>query len=139
MRTIQKSLRVPVDIAQAVQDTADATGRDFSTMANELLTEALKMRRCPGILFGDGPSGRRARLAGTGIDVWEVVATYRSVSQNFRRLQRAYDWLSEPQLRAALAYAEAYPEEITQQIARNEAWTKERLTTQHPALVSHRR
>src|SRR5690349_4071674 len=75
MRTVQKSLRVPVDIARAVQDTADAAGRDFSTMANELLTEALKMRRCPGILFVEGPSGRRARIAGTGVEVWEVVAT----------------------------------------------------------------
>ena len=139
MRTVQKSLRVPVEVAQAVQETAEATGRDFSTMANELLTEAVKMRRCPGILFAEGPSGRRARIAGTGIEVWEVIATYRSVKRSPRRLQRAYAWLAEPQLRAALGYYEAYPEEIAQQIARNEAWTKERLARQHPSLLPDRR
>src|SRR4030095_4958258 len=109
MRTVQKSLRVPVDVAQAVQETAEATGRDFSTMVNELLTEAVKMRRCPGILFAEGPSGRRARIAGTGVEVWEIIATYRSVNRTLRRLQRAYDWLAEPQLRAALGYYAAYP------------------------------
>jgi uncharacterized protein (DUF433 family) len=139
MRTIQKSLRVPVEIAQAVQETAEATGRDFSTMATELLTEAVKMRRCPGVLFSDGPSGRRARIAGSGLEVWEVIATYLGVNRSLRRLQRAYHWLTEPQLRAALGYYEAYPAEIDQQIARNEAWTKERLAKQHPALVPDRR
>lgn len=134
MRTVQKSLRVPVDVARAVEETAEATGRDFSTMANELLTEAVKMRRCPGILFADGPSGRRARLAGTGVEVWEIIATYRSVNRTLRRLQRAYDWLAEPQLRAALGYYAAYPEEIERQIARNAAWTKARLAHHHPSL-----
>jgi uncharacterized protein (DUF433 family) len=139
MRTVQKSLRVPVEVVQAVQETAKAAGQDFSTMASELLTEAVKMRRCPGVLFADGPGGRRARVAGTGIEVWEVIATYRSVHRSLRRLQRTYHWLSEPQLRAALGYYEAYPEEIEQQIARNETWTKKRLAQQHPAFVLDRR
>jgi uncharacterized protein (DUF433 family) len=139
MRTVQKSLRVPVEVAQAVQETAKAAGQDFSTMVNELLTEAVKMRWCPGVLFADGPSGRRARIAGTGIEVWEVIATYRSVHQSLRRLQRTYHWLSESQLSAALGYYKAYPEEIEQQIARNETWTKKRLAQQHPALVLDRR
>lgn len=139
MRTVQKNLRVPVEVVQAVQETAKAAGQDFSTMASELLTEAVKMRQCPGVLFADGPSGRRARVAGTGIEVWEIIATYRSVHRSLRRLQRAYHWLSEPQLRAALGYYKAYPEEIEQQIARNETWTKKRLAQQFPTLVLDRR
>jgi uncharacterized protein (DUF433 family) len=70
--------------------------------------------------------------------VWEVIATYRSVKRSVRRLQRAYEWLAEPQLRAALGYYEAYPEEIEQQIARNDAWTKARLAKQHPSLLPDR-
>jgi len=31
----------------------------------------------PLIRFADGPAGRRARLVGTGKDVWEVIATVR--------------------------------------------------------------
>ena len=139
MTTIQKSLRIPKDIAKAIQEVADTSGRDFSAVANELLAEAVKMRRCPGILFADGPSGRRARIAGTGLDVWEVIATYNSLERDRDRLCGAYHWLTEPQLRAALGYHAAYPEQIERQIALNEAWTKERLAERHPSLVPERR
>jgi len=110
MRTVQKSLRIPHDIANTIKDMADAVDRDFSTVVNELLTEAVKIRRCPGILFADGPSGRRAILAGTGLDVWEVIATYKSLDRDVARLRDAYHWLTEAQLRAALGYYAAYHE-----------------------------
>jgi uncharacterized protein (DUF433 family) len=136
MATVQKSLRIRQEIAKAVEEAAEVAGKDFSALANELLAEAIKMRRCPGILFADGPSGRRARIAGTGLDVWEVIATYLSLDRNLDRLRQAYHWLSEPQLRAAVGYFTAYPEEIEQQIARNEAWTKERLGERYPSLAA---
>ena len=138
MSVVQKSLQVPEELVQAVQEAADASGCDFSTMANTLLAEAIKMRRCPGIIFADGPTGRRARLAGTGIEAWEVIATYKSLNCGLARLRRAYHWLTESQLRSALGYYAAYREEIAEQIDRNEAWTKERLAQQHPQLVSGR-
>jgi uncharacterized protein (DUF433 family) len=138
MGTVQKSLRIPGDVAEAIADAAATAGRDFSAVANELLLEAVKMRRCPGILFADGPSGRRPRIAGTGLDVWEIVATHQSLDRDFARLQSAYHWLSEAQLRAALGYAAAYPAEIEQQISRNAAWTPERLAAQYPSLVAPR-
>jgi len=108
-------------------------------MANELLAESVKVRRCPGVIFADGPSGRRARLAGTGLDVWEVIAAYKSLNRDLVRLRQAYHWLSDAHLRAALGYYAAYPEEIDGQIARNEAWTPGRLAERHPSLVAERR
>jgi len=107
-------------------------------MANELLAEAVKMRRCPGIVFADGPAGRRARLVGTGIELWEIIASYKSLDCNFVRLRRAYHWLTELQLRSALGYYAAYPKEIDEQINRNEAWTKKRLAEEHPTLTPDR-
>ncbi len=138
MKTVQKSLRLPKEIAKAIEELAEVSAQDFSAAAIELLTEALKMRRCPGIVFADGPTGRRARIAGTGLDVWEVIATYQSVGREVGRLRQAYHWLSEPQLRAALGYYAAYPKEIDRRIALNERWTEERLLAQHPSLVVHR-
>jgi len=102
---------------------------------NEFLAESAKMRRCPGIVFADGATGRRARLAGTGLDVWEIIATYQSLNRDRGRLQTAYHWLTEPYLRAALGYYAAYPDEIDQQIARNAALTREGVAKQHPTLV----
>ena len=139
MASVQRSLRIPEDIVKTIQDVADTSGRDFSAVANELLAEAVKMRRCPGILFADGPSGRRARITGSGLDVWEVIAAYNSLDRDLDRLRAAYHWLTEPQLRAALGYYAAYPEEIDRQIALNEVWTKERLAERYPSVVPERR
>ena len=135
---MQKSLRIPDDIVRAIEDLAEISGQDFSAVANELLAEATKMRRCPGIIFADGPTGRRARVASTGLEVWEVIATYQSVERDRGRLQQAYSRLSEGQLRAALGYYAAYPEEIDRRRAANERWTKERLFAQHPSVAVNR-
>jgi uncharacterized protein (DUF433 family) len=133
--SVQKSIRIPDDVAKTIKDEAERSGRDFSAVANELLTEAVKLKRCPGIIFSDGPGGRRARIAGTGLEVWEVVATYTSLNRDDVRLREAYHWLSEPQLRSALSYYRLYPEEIERQITRNEAWSKDQLAKRHPGLV----
>jgi uncharacterized protein (DUF433 family) len=138
MSSVQKSIRIPDEVAKTIQDEAESSGRDFSTVANELLAEAVKLKRCPGIVFADGPSGRRARIAGTGLDVWEVVSTYKNLNRDDARLREAYHWLSEPQLRSALSYFRLYPEEIERQIGRNEAWTKDQLADRHPSLVQDR-
>lgn len=139
MGTAQKSLRIPSEIVKAIEDLAEMSDQDFSAVAVELLTEATKMRRCPGIVFADGPSGRRARIAGTGLDVWEIVATYRSLERDPTRLHEAYPWLSEAQLRAALGYYAAYPEEIDRRITLNERWTEEQLRAQYPSLTVEKR
>ena len=139
MHTTQKSLRIPNPPVKSIEEVAELSGRDFSTMAVELLSEALKVRRCPGIVFADGPTGRRARLMGTGLDVWELVAAYRSVNQDGDRLRQAYHWLSEAQLRAALGFYAAYPEEIDRRIAAAERWTPERLRRDYPVLALERK
>lgn len=113
---------------------AERTGRDFSAIVNELLEEALKMRRIPGIYFADTPSGRTAKVAGSGLGVWEIVMGYRSVDEDWDRLQQSYHWLTEYQLRSALAYAEAYPDEIERRIQIDEQWTPEKLYETYPFM-----
>jgi uncharacterized protein (DUF433 family) len=135
MSTIQKSLRMPEPLAQAIAEAADAAGRDFSAVATELLAEAIAMRRCPGIAFMDGATGRRAILAGTGLDVWEVVYAYEHLDRRFPELQAAFSHLTDLQLRAALAYATLYPEDIRRRIAATDAWTPERLARELPVFV----
>ena len=135
---VLKSIRFPSALAGAVKKSADAAGKDFSAEAIDLLEEALKMRRCPGILFADGPTGRRARIAGTGIEVWEIAAAYRSVGKSLKRLKKAYSWLLPHQIEAALRYYDTYRDEIDALILRNESWTPERLREDHPGLSSGR-
>ena len=132
MRAIQKSLRIPQDTVKEIERLAGELGRDFSSVTKDLLDEAVKMRRCPGILFADGVAGRRARIAGTGLEVREIIATYISVKRDFKRLQKAYHWLTIQQLQAAIGYYSLYPEEIDRQNNRNESWTSETLLRDYP-------
>ncbi|HEY3130156.1 MAG TPA: hypothetical protein VGL91_11915 [Acidobacteriota bacterium] len=136
MGTVQKSLRIPPETLREIEQLAAEAGIDFSTAANQLLEEAVRMRRCPGIVFTSGPSGRRATLSGTGLDVSEVIAAYKGLGKNINRLDRAYHWLSEAQLRSALTYYSLYPRDINARLKRNEAWTSSSLRKRYPALTS---
>jgi uncharacterized protein (DUF433 family) len=134
MRSIQKSLRIPQRTVKEIEQLARESERDFSSIANALLAEAIKMRHCPGIIFAEGVTGRRARVAGTGLEVWEVISTFKGVNRDFKRLKKAYQWLTEQQLKAAIGYYEAYRDEIDLQIKRNESWSKEALLKRYPFL-----
>ena len=136
MPGIQKSLRLPPETMSEIERMAKETGQDFSNMTKDLLEEALKMRRCPGILFAQGTSGRRARVAGTGIEVWEVVAMFESVKRDVKRLRRAYHWLSNEQIKAALGYYTAYPQEIDRLIQQNEGWDEAKMMDRYPFMRS---
>jgi len=136
MRSVQKSLRLPEETLREIEELSAETGQDFSTITKDLLTEAIKMRRCPGIICGEGVSGRRAKVAGTGIEVWEIIAAYKSVGKDLKKLKKAYHWLSQEQVKAVLSYYSAYPEEIDRLIERNESWTKKKIQERHPLMSS---
>ncbi len=86
------------------------------TLAQRYVEEGLRMDEHPLVHFADGPAGRRARVLGTGLDVWEVVATARD---NDNDLQAAAEYLRVPLglVQAAVSYYGAYTEEI-------DAWTR---------------
>jgi uncharacterized protein (DUF433 family) len=134
MRAIQKSLRIPQKTVEEIERIARESGQAFSSITKDLLEEAIKMRRCPGIVFTDGVTGRKARVAGTGLEVWEIITTYIGLKQNFKRLQKAYHWLTEQQLRTAIGYYTVYREEIDQQIEQNESWSKDTIIENYPHL-----
>ncbi len=136
MPTVQKSLRLSDAVVREINEMAKSAKRDFTAVANDLLEEAIRSHRCPGVVFSEGVSGRRARIAGTGIEVWEVVSAYRGVDNSLKRLKQAYPWLTEQQIKAALGYYELYPEEGDALIAENEAWSPEKLKQRYPFLAA---
>jgi hypothetical protein len=100
------------------------------TLAQRYVEEGLRMDDHPLVRFADGPAGRRARLIGTGKDVWEVIATVRD---NGGDLGEAARYLDMPLglVQAAVSYYGAYTGEIDEWIDGNErdaaeayaAWT----------------
>ena len=89
------------------------------TLAQRYVEEGLRMDDHPLIRFADGPAGRRARLIGTGKDVWEVIAVVRD---NEGDAAEAARYLEIPLglVQAAIAYYGAYTAEVDQQIEANE-------------------
>ena len=134
MPNIQKSIRLPEEAVKEIEALASGTGKDFSGIARDLLVEGVKMRRCPGIIFADGPAGRRARIAGTGIDVWEFIATFKGLGENYNNLKKTYHWLGDQQIRAALSYYALYPDDIEEKIARNKNITQQQVLKRFPFL-----
>jgi uncharacterized protein (DUF433 family) len=103
-------------------------------VTQELLEEALRMRQCPGIYFADEPSGRTAKIGGTGLGVWEVVRDL-GEDQDIGRLRKAFPQLSQAQITAARMYYARYREEVQAQIDANAALTPEAIDRQYPGLV----
>lgn len=136
MPTLQKSLRLTDSIVRDIDEIAREHKKDFTAVTNELLEEAIKAHRCPGIVFSEGVSGRKARIAGTGIEVWEVLAAYQSMGKIFKRLRQSYHWLTEQQLKAALGYYALYAGEIDALLVTNEEWTPEKIKQKYPFLVA---
>jgi uncharacterized protein (DUF433 family) len=135
MPTVQKSIRIQKETLKEIEQISRDSCKEFSAVANELLEEAVRMKRCPGIIFTEGTTGRRARIAGTGMQVWEVIATYKGAAEDFTRLRKAYHWLTEQQLRAATGYYNIYTEEIERLIKQNEELNRERVYKKYPFLV----
>src|SRR3954452_25173967 len=71
------SLRIPQDTLERLAERARRAALPARTLAQRYVEEGLRMDEHPLVRFVDGPAGRRARLVGTGKDVWEVVATVR--------------------------------------------------------------
>jgi len=70
----------PALLARLRRRAASATGSSTSALAQRLIDEGLRMADHPGVIFKDGPSGRRAALA-FGPDIWEVVKFLREVDE----------------------------------------------------------
>lgn len=94
------------------------------TLAQRYVEEGLRMDEHPLIRFAEGPAGRRARLVGTGKDVWEVIAVVRD---NDGDIPAAADYLELPLglVQSAVAYYGAYPDEIDQWIDLNNQDTEQ--------------
>jgi hypothetical protein len=89
--------------------------------AERLIDEGLRMDAHPGIVFKDGPTGRRAAVA-IGPDVWEIIGTIQSSGlKGEKAITAAAEWgnLSPAQVRTAVSYYAEFKDEIDGRIALN--------------------
>jgi hypothetical protein len=124
------SIRFDKALLERLRRRAVIEASTTSGLAQRLVDEGLRAHEHPGIVFKDGPSGRRAALM-AGPDVWEVVAAIRGAGAKDERRAVATAAqelsLSTTQVRLALDYYGSYAEEIDAQIAENEIEAAEGL------------
>jgi len=98
---------------------AGTPGATPSGLVQRLVDEGLRMAEHPGVVFKDGPGGRRAALK-VGPDVWELVKFLREIDE---RGEQAIEAASEvfvipdATVRTGLDYYTSYPGEIDAWIA----------------------
>ena len=113
------SIRFDEDVLERLRRRARAVpGLTPSGLVQRLVDEGLRMAEHPGIVFKDGPSGRRAALV-SGPDVWEVVLYLREVDERGdAALDAAAETFDLPlaRLRAALHYHAAHGDEIDAEV-----------------------
>lgn len=113
------SVRLPETTLQRLGVRARRAHLPPRTLAQRYVEEGLRMDEHPLVRFAEGPAGRRARLLGTGKDVWEVITVVRD---NDGDAAEAARYLEMPLglVQAAITYYGAYPDEISQWIELNE-------------------
>jgi hypothetical protein len=120
-RSRQFSARLDPSVVDRLERRGARAGVSKSRLAERYLDEGMRMEDHPGIVFRDGPTGRRAGLAG-GPDVWEVIAAIRaSELDGDAALQAAAEWgnLTVAQVRAAVRYYAEYRAEVDERVRRN--------------------
>jgi hypothetical protein len=117
----QFSARIDPAVIDRLERRGARAGLNKSRLAERYIDEGIRMEDHPGIVFRDGPTGRRAGLAG-GPDVWEVIAAIRASDLDGEEaIWAAAEWgsLGLTQVRAAVGYYAEYGAEIDERIARN--------------------
>jgi hypothetical protein len=117
--TTPLSIRFDPDLLARLRRHASAVaGASTSALAQRLIDEGLRMADHPGIIFKDGPSGRRAALA-YGPDVWEIVKFLREIDE---RGPAALDAAAEvfaveaSRISTAISYYADYSDEIDAEV-----------------------
>jgi uncharacterized protein (DUF433 family) len=107
-------------LLERLRRQADETGESTNRLCARYIEEGLRMDEHPLIRFREGAAGRRAALAGTRLDVSQVIETLRS-SRNSTEETAGYLSIPESWVRACVRYYAAYPDEVDALIERRHA------------------
>lgn len=114
------SIRFDEALLSRLRRRVNATpGSTTSALAQRLIDEGLRMSDHPGVIFKDGPSGRRAALA-YGPDIWEIIKFLGEIDE---RGPAALDAAAEvfavdpSRIATAVSYYASYPDEINAEVS----------------------
>ena len=119
-RSMVISMRLPMDSGKRLRRMANRHGWTPSDASARLVEEGIRRSEFAFIDFRDSAAGRQAYLQGSTLAVWEVMVLVRSYKADVSAVARHLRW-PEAKVRAAVNYADAFPEEIQEAMLENEA------------------
>jgi uncharacterized protein (DUF433 family) len=138
-KTSVMTLRLTPEVARGVQLLARRFGHRPAQVGARLVEEGLRRRDFPQIELRDTVAGRVAYVAGTRFAVYWIA---RAIQGGLTAQEFAGEYELPPeQVRAALAYAAAFPEEVEGDIAHAEAnrkWLENQQAADGAHQKSHR-
>ena len=125
------SMRLPAESGKRLKRMANRHGWTASDASARLVEEGLRRSEFAFIDFRDSPAGRQACLQGSTLAVWEIMLLVHSYKKNVAAVARHLNW-PEVKVQAAVNYARAFPEEVSEAMAENEAMDFEALKRMLP-------
>ncbi len=114
------SMRLPLKSGQRLKRMASQHGWTPSDASARLVEEGLRRSEFAFIDFRDSAAGRQACIQGSSLAVWEIMLLARDYKQDAARVAKHLRW-TVAKVQAAFNYARAFPDEINNTIADNDA------------------
>lgn len=134
------SYRLHGNVKERLRQRAVAEHTTERALLERLVSEGIDTLEYPGIVYRDGPTGRRAALA-VGPDVWEVVSALRHTTgtQEHRVFVLSEQFDVHPrQIRLAIDFAARHRGDIEAEVAANDDAAEEvrQLAEQRERLMA---
>ena len=114
------SMRLPVKSGKRLKRLATRHGWTPSDASARLVEEGLRRSDFALVDFRDSAAGRQACIQGSSLAVWEVMMLARDYKNDSVKAARHLHW-PEAKVQAAVNYAKAFPDEISEALADNDA------------------
>jgi hypothetical protein len=140
-RSTVLSMRLSKHSGQRLKRMANRHGWTPSDASARLVEEGLRRGEFAFLDFRDSAAGRQAYIQGSTLAVWEILLLVQSYKGNLSAVAKHLRW-PEAKVRAAVNYAEVFPEEIAEAMSDNDAadfQTLKRMLPQATEFVSRKR
>lgn len=113
---------------------ANRHGWTPSDTSARLVEEGLRRSEFAFLDFRDSPAGRQAYIQGSSLAVWEVMLLVHSYKHDLQAVAKHLRW-PLAKVQAAINYAKAFPAEIAEALAENEAASSNAIHRMLPQTV----
>ena len=128
------SMRLPAESGKRLKRMASRHGWTPSDASARLVEEGLRRSEFAFIDFRDTQAGRQACIQASSLEVWEVMLLLRGYQGDAAAVARHLGW-PQAKVQAAVHYADAFPSEIDEALAENDAMDFEALKRMLPQAV----